>query len=73
MSGCASHIGTLWNIGAVHPNSVCLGAGELDHLGPLFGFVGQELAELGRRAGDDLGTKVAEPRLCLRSAQDGKY
>src|SRR5262249_59399795 len=41
--------GTLWNIRAF-PASVRLDAGELDHLGPLLGFVGDELAEVSRRA-----------------------
>jgi S-(hydroxymethyl)glutathione dehydrogenase / alcohol dehydrogenase len=30
--------------------SLRLDAGELDHLGPLLGFVGDELAEVGRRS-----------------------
>jgi hypothetical protein len=33
--------------------SIRLEAGELDHLPPLFGFVGDELAEIGRRARKD--------------------
>src|SRR5262249_52739666 len=32
------------------PASVCLDAGEFDHLGPLFGFVGDQLSELSRRS-----------------------
>src|SRR5262245_60764179 len=32
------------------PGSVRLGPGELHHLGPLLGFVGQKFAELGGRA-----------------------
>src|SRR5262249_9632047 len=35
--------GSLWNLKA---GSLCLDAGELDHLAPLFGFVGDELAEV---------------------------
>jgi len=31
--------------------SARLGAGELDHLGPLLGFFGDELAEVGGRSG----------------------
>src|SRR5262245_5351439 len=55
------------HIGPSFARSVRLRARELYHLRPFLGFVGQEFAELGRRAGNDLGTEVAEPRLCLRS------
>src|SRR5260221_7394895 len=36
---------------------------ELDHLGPLFGFVGHELAEVGRRACQRRAAQIGEPRL----------
>jgi len=38
----------LWNVAAETTGSICLDAGELHHLAPLLGFVGDELAELGR-------------------------
>src|SRR5215475_6529452 len=44
-----SRNGTLWNVRAFSA-SVRLDAGEPDHLGPLLGFVGDKLAELGRRS-----------------------
>src|SRR5262249_8322047 len=46
--------------GSVRPD-----AGELDHLGPLFGFVGYELAEIGRRARKYRAAEVGQPRLNL--------
>src|SRR5260221_3294577 len=36
---------------------------ELNHLGPLFGFVGHELAEVGRRACQRRAAQIGEPRL----------
>jgi len=54
----------LWNI-LPHSRSVRLDAGELDHLGPLLGFVGYELAEIGRRARKYRAAEVGQPRLNL--------
>src|SRR5215831_11841507 len=51
--------------------SVRLDARELDHLGPLFGFVGDELAELGRRACKHCAAHVRKPRLQLRVGEAG--
>jgi hypothetical protein len=45
------------------PGSARLGTGELDHLGPLLGFVRNELAELGWRAGKRRAAQVSKPRL----------
>ena len=42
-----------------------MSAGGLDHLGPLLGFVGDELAEVGGRAGKHRAAKVGEPRIHL--------
>jgi hypothetical protein len=42
--------------------SLRLDAGELDHLGPFLGFVGNELAEIGRRARKHCAAEVNEPR-----------
>src|ERR1700686_5536162 len=47
-------------------SSVRLGARELDHFDPLLGFVGDELAEIGRRACEGYPTKIGEARLHLR-------
>jgi hypothetical protein len=41
-------------------------AGELDHLGPLLGVVGNELAERGGRAGRERTTQLDQPRFDLR-------
>ena len=44
-------------------NSGRLDAGELDHLGPLLGLIGDELAEVGGRARERRGPRLAKPRL----------
>src|SRR5580692_2860737 len=36
---------------------------ELDHLGPFLGFIGDELAEIGRRAGKWHGAEIGKPLL----------
>src|SRR6202023_957522 len=36
---------------------------ELDHLGPFLGFIGNELAEIGRRAGKWHGAQSGKPLL----------
>src|SRR5262249_24666574 len=46
--------------------SVCLEVGRPDHLGPLLGVVGNELAEIGGRAGKQRAAEVEQPRLELR-------
>src|SRR5207249_3550908 len=48
------------------PRSVRLGTRELHHLGPLLGFIGDELAEVGRRAREHRSTQVGKPRLHFR-------
>ena len=45
--------------------SVRFDAGELDHLGPLFGFVGDKLAEVRRRACEYRAAEVSDPRFHL--------
>src|SRR5262245_23546688 len=40
-------------------------AGELDHLGPFFGFVGDELSKVGGRADKWCFSEVSQPRLHL--------
>src|SRR5207248_9141627 len=45
------------------PASVRVDAGELDHLGPLLGFVGDELAKVAGRAWKHSATKVGKARL----------
>ena|SRR5215471_896094 len=51
--------------------SLNLDAGELDHLGPLLGFVSDELSEFGRRHRHGHAPKVGEPRLKLGVGEDG--
>jgi hypothetical protein len=46
--------------------SVRLDAGELDHLRPFLGFVGDELAKVGGREREHVATQVGKPRLDLR-------
>jgi hypothetical protein len=43
--------GKIWNICPGFRGSFRLGTGELDHITPLLGFVGDELAEIGGRTG----------------------
>ena len=45
--------------------------GELDHLGPFLGFVGEELAEFRRRSRSHGPAQVVEPRLDLRIGEAG--
>src|SRR6516165_3863091 len=61
---CDSPNGALWNVGPVAV-SLRLDAGELDHLAPLFGLFGDELAEVGRRAWKWGGAPLGKPRLHL--------
>src|SRR5262249_45760525 len=51
--------------------SLWLDARELDHLGPLLGFVSDELSEFGRRHRHRHAPKVGKPRLKLGVAEDG--
>src|SRR5262245_31968330 len=46
--------------------SVRLDARELDHLGPLFGFVGDQLSELSRRSRQRHAAEISETGLHLR-------
>src|SRR5262249_670211 len=50
----------LWNIDSGSA-SLRLDAGEFDHLAPLLGFLGDELAELGRRAEKRPAAQVGKP------------
>src|SRR5215471_13428866 len=52
----------LWN---VRRRSLRLNARELHHLAPLFGLLGDELAEVGRRARKCGGATLGKPRLHL--------
>src|SRR4029453_6262014 len=51
--------------------SVRLDVGRPDHLGPLLGFVGDELAEIGGRADKRRASKVGKPRLHLGIGEAG--
>jgi hypothetical protein len=53
---------TLWSVGTC-PRSLRLDTGEPDHLGPFFGFVGDELPEVGRRAGKYHAAQLGKLRL----------
>ena len=50
-------------------SSLCLYAGKLDHLGPLRGFVGDELAEVGGRARKRRAAQIDKARLDLASSK----
>src|SRR5262245_21040172 len=50
--------------------SVRFGAGEFHHLGPLLGFIGNELSELSRRHWHRLAPKRGKPRLELGIGED---
>ena len=52
---------TSWN--AARARLIGLEASELDDLGPLLGFVGEELAKVGGRAWKRSATKVGKARL----------
>ena len=43
--------------------SLCFDAGELHHLAPFLGFVGNELAKIGGRARQRDAAEVVKPRL----------
>ena len=61
-----------WNvIGAGIAGSLRLDAGELHHLAPLLGFLGDELAEVGGRAWKCGGIQPGKPHLHLRIGEDG--
>src|SRR5262249_48836802 len=51
--------------------SVCLDIGRSDHLAPLLGFVGDELAEVAGRARKHSATKVGKARLHLGVGEGG--
>ena len=53
------------------PGSVRLDVGRPDHLGPLLGFVDDELAEVGGRAREHRTTRVGKPRLHLGIGEAG--
>src|SRR5262249_4946206 len=59
---CGSHTGFM-ECGAETAGSVGLDAGELDHLGPLLGFLGDQLGEVGSGAGKWFTTEIGHPRL----------
>src|SRR6266436_863986 len=53
--------------------SLRLDAGEFDHLGPLFGFVGDQLSELSRRSRQRHAAEVSETGLHLEISKAGVY
>src|SRR3954452_25379844 len=50
----------------IRPESLHLNFGGADHLGPLLGFIADELAEVLRRAWQHRAAEVGEPRLYVR-------
>jgi hypothetical protein len=50
----------LWNVGCDR-GSVRLDAGELDHLRPFLGFVGDEFAKVGGREREHVATQAGKP------------
>src|SRR5262245_52983815 len=48
-----------------------LAVGRPDHLGPLLGFLGNELAEIGGRADERRAAEFGEPRLDLAMREAG--
>ena len=48
-----------------------LDVGRPDHLAPLLGFVGDELAKVGGRASDHRAAEVGKPHLQLRIGEPG--
>src|SRR5262245_35662280 len=65
-----SRNGTLWNILPIR-GSVRLDARELDHLGPLLGFLGNEFPEIGGRERDHGAAALGKPRLDLGISKAG--
>ncbi len=55
----------LWNIWRADYRSLRLDMGRADHLGPLLGFIGDELAEVGGRARKGRTAKLGKPGLQL--------
>src|SRR6516165_11861875 len=55
--------GTHMQIGATLPTSFRLDMGGADHLGPFLGFVGEELAELGRTERKRGAAEIGKARL----------
>src|SRR5262249_52710060 len=62
---------TLWNISPRSSGSLRLDAGELDHLGPLLGIFGDQLTEVGGRAGKRRAAQVGKLRLDFRVGERG--
>src|SRR5215831_4839940 len=58
-----SRNGTLWNVWAELLALLRLDVGSPDHLAPLLGFVGDQLAELGRRPREHYAPQVGKSRL----------
>src|SRR5262245_12006711 len=53
------------------PGLLRLDVGRPNHLAPLLGFVGDELAEVGRRANKHRAAEVSKPRLQPRIGNTG--
>ena len=66
--GCGGACGEYWRRSR---GSLRLDVGRPDHLAPLLGFVGDELAEVGGRARKRRAAEVGEPRLDLGIGEAG--
>src|SRR6202795_2390759 len=55
----------------ISTRSLRLDIRELDHLGPFLGFIGNELAEIGRRTGERHGAEIGNPLLQRGIAEAG--
>src|SRR5262249_42062084 len=62
----------LWNV-PPRTGSLGLEAGELHHLGPFFGFVGDEVAEVGGRARESRAAQVGNQRRDLGVSEGSVY
>jgi hypothetical protein len=66
-----SRNGTLWNIRPPEAALLRLDVGRSDHLAPLLGFIGDEVAEVGGRARNHRAAQVGKPRLDLGVGERG--
>jgi hypothetical protein len=69
--GRFSRNGTIWNVPTIGAGSFRFDIGCSDHLGPLLGFIRDELAELGRRHRHRDVAEVGKPDLHSRIGKGG--
>src|SRR5260370_41988786 len=66
-----SRNGSYGTVSGTAPRSLRLGARGLDHLAPLVGLFGDELCEIGGRAGERRGAQIGKPRLHFGVRKNG--